>query len=154
MFGVGATTGAVGAPLLRHRPPRWVVVGIIVGWGAALLPLGATDAVAPGLAGFAAGGLIYGPFGAVYTTLFQRGTPPHALAGVLAVRSALSTPATALGTLLGGPVVTAIGGRPTLPLSALLTIALGAAVAVHAPGVPCPAPWSPRMWAGRPTARL
>jgi hypothetical protein len=36
----------------------------------------------------------------------------------------------ALGTLLGGPVVTAIGGRPTLLLSALLTIALGVAVAV------------------------
>jgi Major Facilitator Superfamily len=56
VFGVGATIGAVAAPLLRHRPPRWVVVGIIVGWGAALLPLGVTDAVAPGLAGFAAGG--------------------------------------------------------------------------------------------------
>jgi len=133
VFGVGATVGAIGAPLLRHRPPRWVVVGIIVGWGAALLPLGATDAVAPGLVGFAAGGLIYGPFSAVSTALFQRGTPPEALSGVLAARAALTTPATALGTLLGGPVVTAIGGRPTLLLSALLTIALGVAVAAVLP---------------------
>lgn len=133
VFGVGATIGAIGAPLLKHRPPRWVVVGIIVGWGVALVPLGATDAVAPGLAGFAVGGLIYGPFSAVCTALFQRGTPPRALSGVLAARAALTTPATALGTLLGGPVVTAIGGRPTLLLSALLTIALGAAVAVAVP---------------------
>ena len=129
VFGIGATLGGLGAGLLRHRPPWLVVVGIIIGWGAALLPLGLTDAVAPGLVGFAAGGLIYGPFTAICTALFQRSTPPQALSRVLAARSALTIPATALGTLLGGPVVSAIGGRPTLLLSALLTIALGASVA-------------------------
>jgi MFS family permease len=129
VFGIGATLGGLGAGLLRHRPPWLVVVGIIIGWGAALLPLGLTDAVAPGLVGFAAGGLIYGPFTAISTALFQRSTPPQALSRVLAARSALTIPSTALGTLLGGPVVSAIGGRPTLLLSALLTIALGASVA-------------------------
>jgi MFS family permease len=128
-FGIGATVGALGAALLRHRPPWRVVVGIIVGWGAALLPLGLTDAVAPGLAGLAAGGLIYGPFTAISTALFQRSTPPEALSRVLAVRAALTIPATALGTLVGGPVVTAVGGRHTLLISALLTIALGVSVA-------------------------
>jgi predicted MFS family arabinose efflux permease len=128
-FGVGATLGGLGAGLLRHRPPWPVVVGIIVGWGAALLPLGLTDAVAPGLVGFAAGGLIYGPFTAISTALFQRSTTPQALSRVLAARSALTIPSTALGTLLGGPLVGAVGGRPTLLLSALLTIALGASVA-------------------------
>jgi MFS family permease len=129
VFGIGATLGGLGAGLLRHRPPWLVVVGIIIGWGAALLPLGLTDAVAPGLVGFAAGGLIYGPFTAICTALFQRSTTPQALSRVLAARSALTIPSTALGTLLGGPVVSAIGGRPTLLLSALLTIALGASVA-------------------------
>lgn len=129
VFGIGATLGGLGAGLLRHRPPWLVVVGIIIGWGAALLPLGLTDAVAPGLVGFAAGGLIYGPFTAICTALFQRSTPPQALSRVLAARSALTIPSTALGTLLGGPVVSAVGGRPTLLLSALLTIALGASVA-------------------------
>ncbi len=129
VFGIGATLGGLGAGLLRHRPPWPVVVGIIIGWGAALLPLGLTDAVAPGLVGFAAGGLIYGPFTAICTALFQRSTPPQALSRVLAARSALTIPSTALGTLLGGPVVSAIGGRPTLLLSALLTIALGATTA-------------------------
>ena len=52
-----------------------------------------------------------------------------ALSRVLAARTALTTPSTALGTLLGGPAVTALGGRPTLLLSALLTIALGVVVA-------------------------
>ncbi len=129
VFGIGATLGGLGAGLLRNRPPWTVVVGIIVGWGAALLPLGLTDAVAPGLVGFAVGGLIYGPFTAICTALFQRSTPPQALSRVLAARSALTIPSTALGTLLGGPVVSAVGGRPTLLLSALLTIALGASVA-------------------------
>ncbi|WP_155375090.1 MFS transporter [Catellatospora vulcania] len=129
VFGIGATVGALGAVLLRHRAPWPVVVVIIVGWGAALLPLGLTDAVAPGLVGFAAGGVIYGPFTAISTALFQRGAPPHLLSRVLAARSALTTPATGLGTLVGGPVVTAVGGRPTLLISALLTIALGVGVA-------------------------
>ncbi|WP_144126725.1 MFS transporter [Catellatospora sichuanensis] len=128
-FGIGATVGALGAVLLRHRAPWPVVVAIIVGWGAALLPLGLTDAVAPGLVGFAAGGLIYGPFTAISTALFQRGTPPHVLSRVLAARAALTAPATGLGTLVGGPVVSSVGARPTLLISALLTIALGLSVA-------------------------
>lgn len=128
-FGIGATLGSLGAVLLRHLPPWRVVVAVIVGWGAALLPLGLTDAVVPGLIGFAAGGLIYGPFTAISTALFQRGTPPHVLSRVLAARSALTTPATGLGTLVGGPIVTAVGGRTTLLISALLTIALGLSVA-------------------------
>jgi hypothetical protein len=129
VFGVGATAGALGAPLLRRRPPWPVVAGIIVGWGAALLPLGLTDAVVPGLVGLALGGLVYGPFTAISTALFQRDTPPRVLSRVLAARTALTTPATALGTLLGGSVVAAVGGRHTLLISAGLTIALGAGVA-------------------------
>jgi hypothetical protein len=129
VFGIGATIGALGAALLRHRPPQRVVVGIIIGWGLALLPLGLTDALAPGLVGLAIGGLIYGPFTAICATLFQRSTPPQALSRVLATRNALTIPATALGTLLGGPVVTAVGGKRTLLISGLLTIALGVSVA-------------------------
>jgi len=129
-FGIGAILGGLGAGLLRHRPLWIVVAAIIIGWGASLLPLGLTDAVLPGLVGFAVGGLIYGPFTAICTTLFQRSAPPHLLSRVLASRTALTTPSTALGTLLGGPIVAAIGGRSTLLASALLTIALGLVVAV------------------------
>jgi hypothetical protein len=101
------------------------VAAIITGWGAALLPLGLTDSILPGLIGFAVGGLIYGPFTAICTSLFQRSSPPHLLSRVLATRTAVTTPSTALGTLVGGPIVTAIGGRQTLLASALLTISLG-----------------------------
>jgi Transmembrane secretion effector len=124
-FGVGAIVGGLGAGLLRHRPLWGVVAAIIVGWGAALLPLGVTDAVLPGLLGFVAGGLIYGPFIAICTALFQASSPPQLLSRVLATRTALTTPSTALGTLLAGPLVAAIGGRLTLLASAVSTIALG-----------------------------
>ena len=129
-FGIGAILGGLGAGLLRHRPLWTVVAAIIIGWGAALLPLGLTDAVVPGLIGFAAGGLIYGPFTAIVTALFQRSSPPHLLSRVLATRSAITTPSAALGTLLGGPVVAAIGGSQTLLASGLLTIVLGVLVAI------------------------
>jgi MFS family permease len=129
-FGVGAILGGLGAGLLRNQPLWTVVAVIIIGWGAALLPLGLTDAVLPGLIGFAVGGLIYGPFTAICTALFQRSSPPQLLSRVLATRTALTTPSTALGTLLGGTIVAAIGGRQTLLASAVLTIALGVAVAV------------------------
>jgi predicted MFS family arabinose efflux permease len=130
VFGIGATIGALGAAALRNSPPWKVVASIIIGWGVALLPLGLTDAVVPGLIGLAAGGLIYGPFSAISTALFQAGAPPQALSRVLAVRTALTTPSTALGTLLGGPLVTVLGGQRTLLISGLLTIALGVAVAL------------------------
>jgi MFS family permease len=140
-FGIGAILGGLGAGLLRHQPLWAVVAAIIIGWGAALLPLGLTDAVLPGLVGFAAGGLIYGPFTAICTGLFQQSGPSHLRSRVLATRAALTTPATALGTLLGGPVVAAFGGRHTLLASAVLTVALGVVVAAA----------SRRSWGGRST---
>ncbi|WP_433306909.1 MFS transporter [Actinoplanes sp. CA-030573] len=127
VFGIGATVGAASAALLRRLPPWTVVVVIIIGWGAALLPVGLSAAIVPGLIGMAAGGLIYGPFTAITTGLFQTATPPEALSRVLATRAAIQTPSASLGTLLGGPLVTLAGARPTLVLSALLTIGLGVA---------------------------
>jgi MFS family permease len=129
VFGVGAVVGGLSAGLLRNRPLWAVVVIIIVGWGVALLPLGLSDAVLPGLVGFAAGGVIYGPFTAICTALFQRACPPQVLSRVLATRTALTTPSTAVGMLIGGPVVSAIGGQTTLLVSAVLTVALGVVVA-------------------------
>ncbi|NUR74086.1 MAG: MFS transporter [Hamadaea sp.] len=130
VFGVGCTVGGLAAGFLRNHPLWLVVISIIVGWGLALLPLGLTDSVTPGLIGMAIGGLIYGPFTAICTALFQRLSPPSALSRVLAARSALTIPSTALGVLLGGPLVTAVGGRQTLLVSAILTIGFGVAVAV------------------------
>lgn len=130
VFGIGAVVGGLLAAALRNRPLWTVVAVIIIGWGAALLPLGLWGELVPGLIGFAVGGLIYGPFISITTALFQRTSPPELLSSVLATRGALTIPATALGTLLGGPLIELIGAQKTLLVSALLTIALGIAVAV------------------------
>lgn len=134
VFGVGAVLGGLGASLLHHRPLWAVVVGIIIGWGVALVPLGLTDAVTPGLVGFGVGGLIYGPFTATCMALVQQICPPAVLSRVLATRAAVTIPSTALGTLVGGPLVAAVGARRTLLISALLTIALGALTALAVVG--------------------
>ena len=135
VFGVGAALGAFLATHLRNRSLWTVVAAIIVGWGAALLPLGLTGSVVPGLIGFAAGGVIYGPYISVTTALLQSMSPPEQLSQVLAARGALTIPATALGTLAGGPAVVAIGAQNTLLLSGLLTIALGLVVALIRPAL-------------------
>lgn len=129
-FGIGAVVGGLSAGLLRKHRLSSVVVGIIIGWGAALLPIALTHAIWAGMLGLAIGGLIYGPFTAICVALFQRSSPPHLLSRVLATRTALTIPSTALGTLAGGPVVAAIDAQPTLLASALLTIALGVAIVV------------------------
>ena len=128
-FGIGAVVGGLSAGLLRDRRLSAVVVTIVIGWGAALLPIALTQAVWAGLVGLAIGGLIYGPFTAICVALFQQISPPHALTRVLAIRTAVTIPSTALGTLAGGPVVATIGAQPTLLLSAVLTIGLGVAIA-------------------------
>ena len=139
-FGIGAVAGAMGASGLRRRRLSTVVIAIIIGWGTALLPIALSRAVWPGLLGLAVGGLAYGPFSAIGTALFQRTSPPQLLSRVLATGTALTIPSTALGTLAGGPVVTAIGAQPTLLASALLTIGLGVGIAAI-------------RWATRPSNR-
>jgi MFS family permease len=135
VLGIGATVGGLGAGLLRRHSLWLVVVAIIIGWGLALLPVGLQRGVALAMAGFAMGGLVYGPFMAISALLFQRTSPPHLLSRILATRAALTTPSTAAGTLLGGPVVAAIGSQRTLLASAVATIMFGAlAAAVLAAG--------------------
>jgi len=128
VFSIGAVIGGLGVGLLRNTSLWAIVIVIIVGWGAALLPAALTDTVWPGLVGFAIGGVIYGPYLAVSTGLYQRAAPPEALSRVLAFRTALTTPSVGLGMALGGPIVNALGGRGTMLASGLLTIGLGLAV--------------------------
>jgi MFS family permease len=128
VFSVGAVIGGLGVGLLRKTSLWAIVVVIIIGWGAALLPAALTNEVWPGLVGFAVGGVIYGPYIAVSTGLFQRAAPPETLSRVLAFRTALTTPSVGVGMMLGGPIVNVLGGRGTMLASGLLTIALGIAV--------------------------
>jgi predicted MFS family arabinose efflux permease len=127
VFGIGATAGSLTAGLAR-KLPLWPVLAVaVIGWGAALAPLGLLRLTVPALACFAAGGLLYAPYPALSATLFQRESPPELLSQVLAARGALTVLAAPLGTALGGPLTTWLGAQHTLLLSAAATIGVGLA---------------------------
>jgi MFS transporter, DHA3 family, macrolide efflux protein len=57
--------------------------------------------------------------------LFQRSTSTTQLPAVLAANGAILVLAVPLGTMLGGPLVGAIGARPTLLVCATAIVTLG-----------------------------
>ena len=129
VFGIGATAGSLTAGLARRLPLWPVLVVAVIGWGAALVPLGLLRLPAAALACFAVGGLLYAPYPALSATLFQQESPPALLSQVLAARGALTVLASPLGTALGGPLTTWLGAQHTLLVSAAATIAVGLAAA-------------------------
>jgi|HubBroStandDraft_2_1064218.scaffolds.fasta_scaffold40392_2 MFS family permease len=129
VFGIGATIGSLIAGLARRLPLWPVLIAAVIGWGAALAPLGLLRMPAAALACFAAGGLLYAPYPALSATLFQRESPPELLSQALAARGALTVLATPLGTALGGPLTVWLGAQHTLLVSAAATVAAGLAAA-------------------------
>jgi MFS family permease len=144
VFGIGATAGSIAAGLARRLRLWPVLAAAVIGWGAALAPLGLLRLTVPALACFAVGGLLYAPYPALSATLFQRESPPELLSQVLAARGALTVLAAPLGTALGGPLTTWLGAQHTLLASAVATIATGlAATAIITARRRMPAPDTP-----------
>ncbi|WP_143447647.1 MFS transporter [Kineosporia sp. R_H_3] len=131
-FGVGAVLGGVTAGWLGRLPLWPLTTGIVVGWGLCLLPLGLGLPRPVSLAAFALGAFVYAPYLAVTTGLIQRLSPPALLPRVLALRSAFLGFSVPLGAVLAGPVVVAVGARPTILGAAVATVAVGLAAAVLA----------------------
>ncbi|MFA7768542.1 MFS transporter [Streptomyces sp. NRRL S-448] len=134
LFGAGAVLGGLAAGALRRFPLWPVTLGIVAGWGLALVPFGLGAPAAVTLACFTLGGLIYGPFTALSYTLFQERTPAASLTTVLAARSAALLTAGPVGTALGGPLTALLGPRQVLAASGIATVALaamGAAVRIR-----------------------
>ncbi|HVH64367.1 MAG TPA: MFS transporter [Candidatus Dormibacteraeota bacterium] len=128
-FGVGALASTLLTGMLRVQASRRIVLLIVAGWGACLVPF----AFAPTgvtLICFAAGGLVYGPFVPLTYALFQSITTTANLPKVLAARSAALLVSDPLGTAIGGPIVGAIGARWTLTASGAATVLLAAVATV------------------------
>jgi predicted MFS family arabinose efflux permease len=128
-FGVGALVASLITGTLRGHDLRRVTLLIVVGWGACLIPF-AFAPVGVTLAGFALGGVIYGPFVPLTYSQFQSATTTANLPAVLAARSALIMVSSPLGTALGGPLVGALGAATTLAASGAATVLLAAAGAL------------------------
>jgi MFS family permease len=128
-FGAGAVVGGLVAGYLRSWPLGPATSGIVIGVGAAFLPLGLGVPDAIGVACFAVAGLIYAPYGSLTTSLFQRATDPASLSQVLAARRTVLIASGPVGTGLGGLLVTGLGARPAFLIAAVATVALGLAAA-------------------------
>lgn len=124
-FGVGGLVGSLVAGHLRHLPLRATTIGIVVAFGVAMLPLGLGVPVGLSLPAFALAGLIWAPYMSTSMALFQRSTSTVQLPAVLSANGAILVLAVPLGTMLGGPLVGAIGARPTLLLCATAIVTLG-----------------------------
>ncbi|MET7964085.1 MFS transporter [Micromonospora zamorensis] len=124
-FGIGGLTGGLVAGYLRRWPLRATTIGIVVAFGVAMLPLGLGAPVGVSLPAFALAGFIWAPYMSTSMALFQRSTSTTQLPAVLAANGAILVLAVPLGTMLGGPLVGAIGPRPTLLVCATAIVALG-----------------------------
>ncbi|MCW3816375.1 MFS transporter [Micromonospora sp. DR5-3] len=128
-FGVGALVGGLATGYLRRWSLWSTTIRIVIGFGAAMLPLGLNAPIALSLPAFALAGLIWAPYLSTSMALFQRSTTATRLPQVLAARGAVTVLAVPLGTMLGGPLTATIGARQTLLLCAAATIALGVVAA-------------------------
>jgi predicted MFS family arabinose efflux permease len=126
-FAVGAAIGGLATGYLRRWSLWPTTIGIVLAFGAAMLPLGLGAPTGIALISFALAGTIWAPYTSTSIALFQRSTPTETLPQVLAANGTILVLAVPLGTVLGGPLVTAIGARQTLLLCAIATIALGIA---------------------------
>jgi MFS family permease len=124
-FGIGAVAAGLATGHLRRWPLWPITVGIVVGWGAALVPVGLGAPAAVSVIAFGVGGFIYGPYLSTSMALFQGVLAPDRLPPVLATRSAILLLSSPVGAILGGPLVAAVGAERTILASALATVALG-----------------------------
>jgi MFS family permease len=128
-FGVGALVSTLVTGALRGRATRRVVLLIVAGWGACLVPF-AFAPLGVTLVCFAIGGLVYGPFIPLTYAIFQSIATTANLPSVLAARSAALIVAAPLGMALGGPLVSALGAGWTLTASGAATVLLAGLAAV------------------------
>lgn len=127
-FGIGALASTLLTGALRGRATRRVVLLIVLGWGACLVPF-ALAPVDVTIVCFAFGGLVYGPFVPLTYALFQSLATTATLPSVLAARSAALAVASPLGTAVGGPIVVALGADWTLTASGIATVLLAVVAA-------------------------
>lgn len=128
-FGVGAVVGSLLTGYLGRLPLWPVTTGIVIAFGAFLLPVGLGAPTWAAIAGFAVAGLLWPPYASLSTTLFQRSAPRELLPQTLAASSAVRVLSVPLGTALGGPLVSALGAQGALTASAVSITVLGLAAA-------------------------
>ena len=106
------------------------MLGIIAAHGLGLLPFALHASPVPSLIGFAASGVIYGPYSALSFSLLQERTPAAHLTTVLAARTAVLLTASPVGAASGGLLLGRAGPAPLVTGCGIAMIALAAIAAL------------------------
>jgi MFS family permease len=130
VFGAGAVVGALGAGAARRLPLWPTMLAIVAGHGIGLLPFAVAHTAVPSLIGFAAAGVIYGPYSALSVALIQKTAPSGSLITVLAARSAVLITASPLGATLGGLLLNRVAAPVVLSGCGLAMILIAVLAAV------------------------
>ncbi|MGV9847721.1 MFS transporter [Streptomyces sp. NPDC003442] len=123
-FGAGALLGGALTGFLRKLHQQAVLVAVIALWGGSVVLLALAPSGPVAMCAFALGGFIYAPFTPIAYTFVQSELPPHEQQPVITLWTTGSTLAAPIGLPLSGPLVSALGARGGLLLSAALTLVL------------------------------
>ena len=123
---VGALIGTLSSTALSQRLRLGVALPLIaLLWGASLLPMAFTNHLWSACGLLLAGGLMWGPYTPMETTLLQRNVPKEQLGRVFGARSTLLTGGSPLGLAVGGTLLAFVPATSVIAFSALACILVG-----------------------------
>jgi MFS family permease len=123
---VGALIGTLSSAALSRRLRLGVALPLIaLLWGASLLPMAFTNQLWLACGLLLVGGLMWGPYTPMETTLLQRNVPKEQLGRVFGARSTLLTGGSPLGLAVGGILLAFVPASSVIAFSALACILVG-----------------------------
>ena len=125
---VGALVGTLSSTMLSRRLRLGVALPLIaLLWGASLLPMAFNNQLWLACGLLLLGGLMWGPYTPMETTLLQRNIPKAQLGRVFGARSTLLTAGSPLGLAVGGLLLAFVPSTTVIAFSALACILVGLA---------------------------
>jgi predicted MFS family arabinose efflux permease len=123
---VGALIGTLSSTVLSKHLRLGVALPLIaLLWGASLLPMVFINNLWLACAMLLLGGLMWGPYTPMETTLLQRNIPKAQLGRVFGARSTLLTGGSPLGLAIGGILLAFVPSTSVIALSAIACILVG-----------------------------
>ena len=123
---VGALIGTLSSTTLSKRLRLGIALPLIaLLWGASLLPMAFTNQLWLACSLLFLGGLMWGPYTPMETTLLQRNVPKAQLGRVFGARSTLLTGGSPLGLAVGGVMLAFVSSTSVIAFSAIACILVG-----------------------------
>jgi hypothetical protein len=123
---VGALIGTLSSTMLSKHLRLGIALPLIaLLWGASLLPMVFINNLWSACGFLLLGGLIWGPYTPMETTLLQRNVPKAQLGRVFGARSTLLTGGSPLGLAIGGVLLAFVPSTSVIAFSAIACILVG-----------------------------